>query len=147
MAAPPNFEEGQSTYRPPRFNGQYYGWWKTRMHDFIMAEDSRLWDVICVGPFIPTKTSGDPTVTVPKTRKEFNDSDRKAIEKNFRAKEILVCGIGPDEYNRISACQSAKEIWDALQTTHEGTTQVKQFKIDMLTTEYEFFNMKDDESI
>nr|XP_033514709.1 uncharacterized protein LOC117279326 [Nicotiana tomentosiformis] len=112
-----------------------------------MAEDSRLWDVICVGPFIPTKTSGDPTVTVPKTRKEFNDSDRKAIEKNFRAKEILVCGIGPDEYNRISACQSAKEIWDALQTTHEGTTQVKQFKIDMLTTEYEFFNMKDDESI
>nr|XP_009788993.1 PREDICTED: uncharacterized protein LOC104236707 [Nicotiana sylvestris] len=107
----PNFEEGQSTYRPPRFNGQYYGWWKIRMHDFIMAEDSELCDVICNGPFVPTKNLGDPAVTTPKTRNEFNDADRKAVEKNFCAKKILVCGIGPEEYNRISACQSAKEIW------------------------------------
>ncbi|XP_070054575.1 uncharacterized protein [Nicotiana tomentosiformis] len=63
------------------------------------------------------------------------------IEKNFRAKKILVCGIGLDEYNRISAYQSAKEIWEALQTAYEGTTQVKQSKIDMLTTEYELFRM------
>ncbi|XP_019231031.1 PREDICTED: uncharacterized protein LOC109211892 [Nicotiana attenuata] len=62
-------------------------------------------------------------------------------------KFILVCGIGPDEYNRISACQSAKEIWEALQTAHEGITQVKPSKIDMLTTEYELFRMKDDEFI
>ncbi|XP_075087564.1 uncharacterized protein LOC142169582 [Nicotiana tabacum] len=104
MAAPPNFEEGQSTYRPPRFNGQYYRWWKTRMHDFIMAEDYELWDVICDGPFFPPR--------------------------------IL-----------ISACQSAKEIWEALHIAHEGTTQVKQSKIDMLTTEYELFRIKDDEPI
>ncbi|XP_070045551.1 intracellular protein transport protein USO1-like [Nicotiana tomentosiformis] len=90
---------------------------------------------------------GEPAVIVPKTRKEYNDVDRKAVEKNFRAKNILVCGIGPDEYNRISACQSTKEIWEALQTAHEGTTQVKQSKIDMLTTEYELFKIKDDESI
>ncbi|XP_070014859.1 uncharacterized protein [Nicotiana sylvestris] len=63
------------------------------------------------------------------------------------SKKILVCGIDPDKYNRISACQSAKEIWEDLQTAHEGTTQVKQSKIDMLTTEYELFKMKDDESI
>nr|XP_009597079.1 uncharacterized protein LOC104093065 [Nicotiana tomentosiformis] len=125
MVAPPNFEEGQSTYRPPRFSGQYYGWWKTRMHDFIMDEDSELWDVICDEPFVPTKNLGDPAVSIPKTRKEFYDDDRKAIEKNFRAKKILVCGIGPDEYSRISACQSTKEFWEALQTAHEGTTQYK----------------------
>ncbi|XP_075099368.1 uncharacterized protein LOC142176178 [Nicotiana tabacum] len=112
-----------------------------------MAEDSKLWDVICDGPFVPTKTVGNPAVTIPKTRKEFNDADRKAIEKNFRANKILVCGIGPDEYNRISACQLAKEIWEAPQIAHEGTTQVKQSKINMLTTEYELFRMKDDESI
>ncbi|XP_070042522.1 uncharacterized protein [Nicotiana tomentosiformis] len=146
MAAPPNFEEGQSTYRTPRFNGQYYGWWKTRMHDFIMAEDSELWDVICDGPFVHIKTVGEPAVIVPKTRKEYNDGDRKSIEKNFRAKMILVCSIGADEYNRISACQSTKEIWEALQTAHEGTTQVKQSKINMLTIEYELFRIKDDES-
>ncbi|XP_070048841.1 uncharacterized protein [Nicotiana tomentosiformis] len=117
------------------------------MHDFIIAEDSELWDVICDGPFVTMKTVDEGTATVPKTRKEYNDADTKAIEKNFRAKKILVCGIGPDEYNHISACQSAKEIWEALQTAHEGTAQVKQSKIDMLTTEFELFRMKDDESI
>ncbi|XP_070011150.1 uncharacterized protein [Nicotiana sylvestris] len=117
------------------------------MHDFIMVEDSELWDVICDDPYVPTKKVGDPPVITPKTRKEYNDADRKVVEKIFRAKKILVCGIGPDEYNRISACQSAKEIWEALQIAHEGTTQVKQSKIDMLTTEYELFRMKVDESI
>ncbi|XP_075107044.1 uncharacterized protein LOC142180026 [Nicotiana tabacum] len=115
------------------------------MHDFIMAEDSELWEVICDGPFVPMKTGCKGTITVPKTRKEYNDDDKKSIEKNFRAKKIVICVIGPDEYNRISACLSAKEIWEALQTAHEGTTQVKQSKIDMLTTEYELFNMKEDE--
>ncbi|XP_075099090.1 uncharacterized protein LOC142175976 [Nicotiana tabacum] len=147
MAAPLNFEEGQSTYRPPRFNGQYYGWWKTRVHDFIMAEDSELWDVICNGPFVPMKAFGEGTRTILKTRKEYNGADRKAIEKNFKAKKSLVCGIGLDEYNRISACESAKEIWEALQTTHEGTTQVKQSKIDMHTTEYELLKMEEHEFI
>ncbi|XP_070030083.1 uncharacterized protein [Nicotiana sylvestris] len=147
MADPPNFEEGQSTYRPPKFNGQYYGWWKTRMHDFIMAENSELWDVICDGLYIPTKNVENIPLMMPKTRKEYTDADSKVVEKKFCAKKILVCGIGPDEYNMISACQSAKEIWEALQTAHEGITQVKQSKIDMLTTEYELFRMKDDESI
>ncbi|XP_075077457.1 uncharacterized protein LOC142164151 [Nicotiana tabacum] len=112
-----------------------------------MAEDSELWDVICDGPFVPTKNLSDPAVAIPMMRKEFNDANRNALEKNFCAKKILVCGIGPDEYNRISTCQSAKEIWEALQTAHEGTTQVNQSKIDMLTTEYELFIMKVDESI
>ncbi|XP_070034404.1 uncharacterized protein [Nicotiana tomentosiformis] len=87
------------------------------MHDFIMAEDSALSDIICDGPFVPMKTTSEPKVTIFKTRKE------------------------------ISACQSAKEIWEALQTAHEWTTQVKQSKIGMLTIEYELFRMKGDESI
>ncbi|XP_075099158.1 uncharacterized protein LOC142176021 [Nicotiana tabacum] len=111
------------------------------MHDFIMAEDSELWDVICDVPYVPTKSVGDLPLMMPKTKKEYTDADRKVVEKNFCAKNILVCAIGPDKYKRISACQSAKEIWEVLQTAHEGTTQVKQSKIDMLTTEYELFLM------
>ncbi|XP_070014123.1 uncharacterized protein [Nicotiana sylvestris] len=147
MAALPNFEEGKSTYRPPRFNGQYYGWWKTRMHDFIMAADSELWDVICDSPHVLMKKLGETGPMVPKDKKEYSDIDRKTVEKDYRAKKILVCRIGPDEYNIISTCDSAKEIWETLQTAHEGTTQVKQSKIEMLTIEYELFRMKDDESI
>ncbi|XP_059295647.1 uncharacterized protein LOC132048982 [Lycium ferocissimum] len=85
--------------------------------------------------------------TTAKTRKENNDADRKAVKKNYKAKKILVCGIGPDEHNRVSPCSTTKEIWESLQTTHEGTTQVKNSKIDMLKIEYEMFKMKENESI
>ncbi|XP_070029539.1 uncharacterized protein [Nicotiana sylvestris] len=117
------------------------------MHNFIIVEDSELWDVICDGPHVSLKKVGEPGVMVPKTRKEYININIKVVKKNFCAKKILVYSVGPDEYNRISTCQYAKEIWEALQTAHERTTQVKQTKIDMLTTEYELFRMKDDESI
>ncbi|XP_070015298.1 uncharacterized protein [Nicotiana sylvestris] len=91
------------------------------MYDFIMAEDFELWDVICDGPYFPMNNVGDLPLTMPKTRKEYTDADRKVVEKNFHAKKILIA--------------------------HEGTTQVKQSNIDMLTTEYKLFRMKDDESI
>ncbi|XP_070017012.1 intracellular protein transport protein USO1-like [Nicotiana sylvestris] len=112
-----------------------------------MAEDSELWNIICDGPHVLMKKLEETGPMVPKGRKEYIDIDRKAVEKNYRAKKILMCGIGPDEYNRVSVCDSVKEIWETLQTAHEGTTQVKQSKIDMLTTEYELFRMKDDEFI
>ncbi|XP_069149941.1 uncharacterized protein [Solanum lycopersicum] len=149
MAAPLNLEEGQSSHRPPRFNGHFYSWWKVRMHDYLMAEDSELWDIILDGPFVPMMEvkDGERTITVPKPMQKYDDADRKKIEKGFKAKTLLVCGIGPDEYNRVSACESAKEIWDCLLTAHEGTEQVKKSKIDMLTSRYDNFKMKEGETI
>ncbi|XP_075099474.1 uncharacterized protein LOC107811085 [Nicotiana tabacum] len=110
-----------------------------------MAEDSEIWDVICDGPFVSTKTVGDPAITIPKTRKEFNDADRKAIEKNFCAKKILVCGIGFDEYKRILACQSGKEIWKALQIAHKGTTQ--ESKVNAITEAKDLHELTIDELV
>lgn len=63
------------------------------------------------------------------------------------AQKLLVCGIGPDEYNKISPSETAKKIWDRLQTAQEGTSQVKESKVDMLTTQYEAFRIKEGETI
>ncbi|XP_069148276.1 uncharacterized protein [Solanum lycopersicum] len=93
------------------------------------------------------RKDGEKTITVPKPRQKYDEADRKKIEKGFKAKTLLVCGIGPDEYNRVSACESAKEILDCLKTAHEGTEQVKESKIDMLTSRYENFKMQEGETI
>lgn len=114
-----------------------------------MADDSELWDVIYDGPHLPMKivTEGKVSRSVPKSRKEYSDAYRKMIEKNFKAKKLLECGIGPDEYNHISTCETTKEIWEAMEIDHEGTSQVNQSNIDMLTTQYELFKMNEGESI
>ncbi|XP_069152711.1 uncharacterized protein [Solanum lycopersicum] len=149
MEAPLNLEEGQSSHRPPRFNGHFYSWWKVRMHDYLMAENSELLDIVLDGPFVPMmeEKDGEKTISVPKPRQKYDEADMKKIEKGFKAETLLVCGIGPDEYNRVSACESAKEIWDCLKTAHEGTKQFKESKIDMLTSRYENFKMKEGETI
>ena len=70
--------------------------------------------------------------SVPKKPKEFNTEDFRMMEKNAKAKKLLYFGLGPNEYTRISECESAKEIWDALQVANEGTSQVKQSRIESL---------------
>ncbi|XP_069145882.1 uncharacterized protein [Solanum lycopersicum] len=144
MAAPLNLEEGKSSTRPPHFKGHFYSWWKVRMHDYLMAEDNELWDIVLDGPFVPTieEKDGEKTILVQKPRQKYEEADRKKIENGFKAKTLLVYGIGPDKYNRLSACESAKEILDCLKTAHEGIEQVKESKIDMLTSRYENFKMK-----
>ncbi|KAK2450268.1 rust resistance kinase Lr10 [Trifolium repens] len=52
-----------------------------------------------------------------------------------------------DEFFRISTCETAKEIWDALVETHEGTADVKRSKLNTLSQEYELFRMQPGESI
>ncbi|KAL3340303.1 hypothetical protein AABB24_028772 [Solanum stoloniferum] len=140
MAAPPIFQEGASLTRPPFFNGKYYGWWKNRMMNFIIAKNYDLWNVVMDGPIIPTKLG-------PKGRLELTPENKIALQNNAKAKNILICGLGPDEYNRISSCSTAKEIWDTLQTAHAGMSQMKKCKIDYLNRKYELFRMKDGETI
>ena len=69
------------------------------------------------------------------------------MEKNTKAKKLLYFGRGPDQYTRISQCESAKEIWDALQVAHEGASQVKQSRIELLVRKYELFEMGDKETV
>jgi len=67
--------------------------------------------------------------------------------KNAKAKKLLYFALGPDEYTRISECESAKDIWDALQIAHEGTNQVKQSRIELLMRQFELFEMGDRETV
>ena len=58
------------------------------MHDYLIAEDSELWDIILDGPFVPMMEvkDGERTITVPKPRQKYDDADRKKIEKVSKLK-------------------------------------------------------------
>ena len=82
------------------------------MRNFLIAEDSELWDIFLDGPYIPMieEKDGEKTRLVPKPRQKYDEADMNKIEKGYKAKTLLVCGIGPDDFNHVSACESAKEI-------------------------------------
>ncbi|XP_075078450.1 uncharacterized protein LOC142164377 [Nicotiana tabacum] len=116
------------------------------MKDFLTAKVYELWIIVNQGPLTPTNHKSQNEI-VPKDPSEFVATDFRMMEKNAKVKKILTCGLGPGEYNRISACSNAKEIWDALQTAHEGTNQGKRSRIELLMRNYEIFFMTESEPI
>ncbi|MQM15358.1 hypothetical protein Taro_048305 [Colocasia esculenta] len=66
---------------------------------------------------------------------------------NCKAKSILCCALSKKEFNRISACKSAMEMWEKLRITYEGTYKVKETRIDILVAQYERFQMQSGETI
>ncbi|XP_070035725.1 intracellular protein transport protein USO1-like [Nicotiana tomentosiformis] len=116
------------------------------MRDHIIGEDYELWDIVTDGPLATMKKNAEGA-DVPKTRADCTAEDLRKWEKNTKAKKWLVCGLGPDEYNRIQSCTTAKEIWDTLQVAHEGTAQVKRSRVTLQYSQYENFSMKEGKTI
>ncbi|XP_072084353.1 uncharacterized protein [Arachis hypogaea] len=138
--------EGQSNNRPPYFNGSNYSYWKERMRIFMQSIDYNIWKIILNELDVPTKKNFDGEV-VAKEDNEWTEEEKKKVELNAKAINLMHCAINFEEYRKVSRCKTAKEIWDMLRLTHECTNQVRETRIDMLMKEYEMFNMKEEESI
>ena len=85
--------------------------------------------------------------TRPETAKStWDKATLAASNANSKALNAIFCGVSPDEFHRISHMTIAKEAWQILETTYEGTKKVKDSKLQMLTTRFEELRMSEDES-
>ena len=139
------FGEGASINRPPLFSGVNYQFWKIQMKIFIESLDRGIWDAIVNGPYIP-KTVIDGTA-VDKPWSEWSAEESRRAQFDCIAKNIVTSALNIDEFFRVSQCSSAKEMWDVLEVTHEGTSDVKRARKHALIQEYEMFRMQAGESI
>ncbi|GKV42183.1 hypothetical protein SLEP1_g49620 [Rubroshorea leprosula] len=137
--------QGLSTTKPPFFNGTNYNYWKNKMKVFMLVNVPKAWIVTMKGPYVPMKVVGESEV--PKEEVEWNDKDLVKIMINNKAIYMLQCALNPTEFHRVSGCDTAKEMWDMLEVTHQGTSQVKESKINRLIYMCELFKMKPKESI
>ncbi|XP_022876707.1 uncharacterized protein LOC111394889 [Olea europaea var. sylvestris] len=64
---------------------------------------------------------------------------------NSKALHALYMAVFPEEFRRVSMCELAKEVWDILETTHQGTHAVKSSKLQMLATRFEEIRRRDNE--
>ena len=69
-----------------------------------------------------------------------------AANPNSKALNAIFCNVSPYEFHRISHITIAKETWQILETTYEGTKKVKDTKLQILTTQFEKLKMSEDES-
>ncbi|GKD78824.1 zf-CCHC domain-containing protein [Tanacetum coccineum] len=77
----------------------------------------------------------------------LEDDQKKKLGKNNEAKMTLYNALPRKEYERVFMCKTAKEVWHTLIITHQGNSQVKNCKIDLLTQEYKKFSISNEETI
>ena len=115
-------DRSQSLNAPPYFDGSNYAFWKVRMKAFLCSIDEAVWDAVEIG------------LTRPEAAKSTQDKVAlTASNANSKALNATFCSVSPDEFHWISHITIAKEAWQILETTYEGTKKVKDTKLQMLS--------------
>ena len=110
--------ESFSVRVPPRFDGVNFPVWKIKMSVFLKS----------LGRVIFLDIGNEF-----KEPKVWDDSFTIAFEANAKATYALMQALNDDDLGHIINYVSAFDIWNTLITTHEGTSQVKRAKVDLLT--------------
>jgi len=95
------------------------GYWKACMRFFLKSID--VWKII------ETPEETDEITVTQTSARLFND----------KALHALCQALWPSEFARISNCEVAKDAWQILETTYEGTKLVKSAKLQMLISKFE----------
>ncbi|KAH0717748.1 hypothetical protein KY285_013779 [Solanum tuberosum] len=119
------------------------------METFIKSYDVKVWRVIKLGdiPILILNISDESQSSVTPSLENYTNEQMKVIQINSKAKNVLYNAISGEECEKISCCDTAKEMWDKLEVTYEGTDKVKETIISLLVYEYKLSQMKEGETI
>ncbi|GJZ50186.1 hypothetical protein Tco_0604376, partial [Tanacetum coccineum] len=142
-----NYIKGCSMQRPPLLEPNGFCFWKAHFETYVKSKDIDLWQVIQNDDFY-FEVEDKETKLMKETLYELlKDEQNMQLGKNNEAKMTLYNALSRKEYERVFMCKTAKEVWHTLIITHQGTSQVKNCKTDLLTQEYEKFSFSNEETI
>ena len=105
----------------PKFDGLNFPIWKFKMTIFLQSLGSWVAKAV-TKPFSAPNSDEDTWSEI--VAKEFN--------ANARAHDALLQALNDNDIARVIHCKSTYEIWSHMIVIHEGTSQVKIAKIDLL---------------
>ncbi|KAF1881561.1 hypothetical protein Lal_00021414 [Lupinus albus] len=110
---------------------------KIRMIIFIVSPYLHICNKIEEGHYIPFVVING--VRESKLKIAWNDDDKKNVQYVLKAKKYHHFNLGIDEF--------INKRWDTLETTREGTEEVKCSRLNTISQEYEIFCMAPEEVI
>ncbi|XP_074377144.1 uncharacterized protein LOC141718665 [Apium graveolens] len=131
--------EGLSSSRPLLFDDTNFVTWKTRFHIYARSQGVRVWMAIEDGVIIPTKMVDN--IIIEMKVGEYNTIEVERMNITAKAEMVLTSAFAEKEYKRVNNCKSAQEMWDKLVVTYEGTTDIKDSRMDTLIEVYENFKL------
>lgn len=108
-------EKDRIITKAPFFNGENFEYWKDRLESFFLGFNENLWDMVIDGYTHPTDDEGKKLV-----RKSMTDSQKKEFQNHHTAKTIMLNAISYNEYEKITNRETAHNIFESLNMSHEG---------------------------
>ncbi|GJZ89886.1 hypothetical protein Tco_0661813 [Tanacetum coccineum] len=127
----------------PILKKEEYDIWAMEMEHYLEYIDNDVWNVIQNGNSkkrISTGKDGDVRVLPPVSAAEIH-----AVEKERKARTILLMAIPKDHLRRFHGMDDANEIWEAIRTRFSGNANSKKMQKAVLKQQFEAFTISSSE--
>ncbi|GJU88329.1 hypothetical protein Tco_1300752 [Tanacetum coccineum] len=134
-----------SNIKLPILKKEEYDIWAMEMEHYLEYIDNEVWKVIQNGnskKIISTGKDGIVRVLSPVTAAEI-----QAVEKERKAKNILLMAIPKEHMRRFHGMDDAKEIWEAIRTRFGGNANSKKMQKAVFKQQFEAFKISNSEGL
>ncbi|GJV90283.1 hypothetical protein Tco_1538096 [Tanacetum coccineum] len=134
-----------SNIKLPILKKEEYDIWAMEMEHYLEYIDNEVWKVIQNGNSkkrISTGKDGIVRVLSPVTAAEI-----QAVEKERKAKNILLMAIPKEHMRRFHGMDDAKEIWEAIRTRFGGNANSKKMQKAVFKQQFEAFKISNLEGL
>ncbi|GJY67805.1 putative ribonuclease H-like domain-containing protein [Tanacetum coccineum] len=134
-----------SNIKLPILKKEEYDIWAMEMEHYLEYIDNEVWKVIQNGNSkkrISTGKDGVIRVLSPVTAAEI-----QAVEKERKAKNILLMAIPKEHMRRFHGMDDAKEIWEAIRTRFGGNANSKKMQKAVFKQQFEAFKISNSEGL
>ncbi|KAK1387453.1 hypothetical protein POM88_015631 [Heracleum sosnowskyi] len=144
------------TVKIPMFSKEHYPMWKKKMLLFLQVANVKYLGVLKNGPKVPMIVEEEQiendVVTraarmYPKDPKDYTPDEKEDATLDACLQLILVDCLDHIMHNHVLNCATAKHIWDTIEIINEGTEEVRENKLEILTSSYEHFRSNPGEGI
>ncbi|GJZ85965.1 putative reverse transcriptase domain-containing protein [Tanacetum coccineum] len=134
-----------SNIKLPILKKEEYDIWAMEMEHYLEYIDNEVWKVIQNGNSkkrISTGKDGIVRVLSPVTAAEI-----QAVEKERKAKNIMLMAIPKEHMRRFHGMDDAKEIWEAIRTRFGGNANSKKMQKAVFKQQFEAFKISNSEGL
>ena len=128
---------GRSLTKPHVLKYGQLAWWLETHEIYIRQQDFQCWYVIEHGDYIIAE----------KDHSKWDEKEFRLLEKNAKAKQLILNGLSRGDMDKVMHLKSAKDIWKEIQVIHAGSEDHQELILHDLLKEFVGFVMKPNESV
>ncbi|KAL8098251.1 hypothetical protein AgCh_031128 [Apium graveolens] len=139
-----------------RYDAQINCRWKKKMLLFLQVANPKYLEVLKKGQKIPMVIEpevieNDVVITKARTYvknpEDFSRAKKEEASLDASLQLILVDSLDPLMNRHVINYKDSKYIWETIEVINEGTEEVRENKLEILTSEYEYFKSNPGEGI